>query len=288
MDRLQEHIDKQIRFNEGKNLFYETLDESMKFAESTIDLIRNLDNIPRENIEMLIDYTTEKVLQEFCRVNQYLSFKDADKSNLRKIYVQLFEEICRKKTPMDVISRNHYQHLKSWLQKTNSFLQDIYREKDQALEPVVCSEYSADLQKSIFCLDRHVLSAPILDIGCGKECHLVKSLRKEGLETYGIDRFSNELPYIEKTNWLEYDYGNQKWGTIISHLGFSNHFIHHHLRKDGDFIGYAKKYMDILNGLKTGGCFYYAPDLPFIEAYLDPEKFSVTKSSGMSMIKRLK
>jgi hypothetical protein len=64
-------------------------------------------------------------------------------------------------------------------------------------------------------------------------------------------------------------------GTITSNLGFSNHFNHHHLRKDGHFIEYAKTFMDILNSLKIGGSFYYAPDLPFIEKYLDRVKYRI-------------
>ena len=35
--------------------------------------------------------------------------------------------------------------------------------------------------------------------------------------------------------------------------------------------------MEILNSLKIGGSFHYAPDLPFIEQYLDIGKFKVTK-----------
>lgn len=61
----------------------------------------------------------------------------------------------------------------------------------------------------------------------------------------------------------------KKWGTIVSNLGFSNHFNHHNLREDGNFIKYAKTYMNILYSLKPGECFHYAPDLPFIEKYLD-------------------
>jgi hypothetical protein len=52
--------------------------------------------------------------------------------------------------------------------------------------------------------------------------------------------------------------------------------------------------MDILNGLKIGGCFYYTPDLPFIEEYLDRSKFQVIKKDienynfKTTIIKRLK
>jgi hypothetical protein len=35
--------------------------------------------------------------------------------------------------------------------------------------------------------------------------------------------------------------------------------------------------MNILYSLKTGGCFHYAPDLPFIEQYLNKNKFALEK-----------
>jgi len=35
--------------------------------------------------------------------------------------------------------------------------------------------------------------------------------------------------------------------------------------------------MEILQSLKVGGCFCYAPDVPFIEKYLDRKTFLITK-----------
>ena len=79
------------------------------------------------------------------------------------------------------------------------------------------------------------------------------------------------------TDWLEYDYGEEKWGTIISNLSFSNHFNHHNLRENGNYIEYGKTYMNILYSLKIDGSFHYAPDLPFIEKYLDGNQFELKK-----------
>jgi len=42
-----------------------------------------------------------------------------------------------------------------------------------------------------------------------------------------------------------------------------------------DYVSYAKKYMEILHSLKFGGYFYYAPDLPFIEQFLDDKEFQI-------------
>lgn len=277
MYKWTQYIDHQIGFNQDKNLFYHGIPQAMKFSQSTLQAIRRLDDIPEKDLPLLMDYTTEKVLQGFCRINQYFSFDENDKNDLKEIYQNLYRDITTKTTPLSTIADNHYENLKYWLLKTNPFSQKIYSESDAIVNAVACSEYSAQLQKRTLHLDRIKLSDPILDIGCGKDGNLVKSLREENLEAYGIDRFSDNSPFLKKADWLEFDYGTEKWGTIVSNLGFSNHFVHHHLRNDGVYIEYAKKFMDILRSLKIGGCFCYAPDLPFIEQFLNETNFQITK-----------
>ncbi|MDR1759008.1 MAG: hypothetical protein LBR60_00610 [Fibrobacter sp.] len=294
MNKLKETIDSQIESNKSKNLFHEDFSKIMRFSKSTLEAILNLKDIKPDHLNVLIDYSAEQVLQEFCRINQYFSFQKEDKLHLKSIYKNLYEEIIKGEVSINDLSQTHFSNLKTWLNATNPFSQKMYRRKGTTLEPVACSEYSAELQKEILHLDQIHLMEPILDIGCGKEAHLVKHLRSQGFEAYGIDRFSNELPYLQKADWLNFDCGVEKWGAITSNLGFSNHFIHHHLREDGSFIEYAKKYMDILNSLKTGGCFCYAPDLPFIEEYLDEKNFLIKKydiknlSFKTTIIKRLR
>lgn len=162
------------------------------------------------------------------------------------------------------------------------------------LEPVVCSEYSAELQIGILQIDITQLIEPVLDIGCGKQGNLVMYLRERGIDAYGFDRFAYGHSFLTNSNWFEYLCGREKWGTIFSNLGFSNHFKHHHFRDDGNFIDYAKKYMEILDSLKVGGSFHYALDLPFIEQYLDKNKYQI-KSQNIEQsafksirVKRLK
>ncbi|MDR2084178.1 MAG: class I SAM-dependent methyltransferase [Bacteroidales bacterium] len=294
MNDLTEYIDLPIEFNQSKNLFHKEINETMKFTESKLNAILNLGEITPNNLSLLIDYTTEKVLQEFCRINQYFSFQKKDKSDLKTIYWNLYQSLVKNDYPIDIISQNHYENLKIWLENTNPFSREIYQEKESVIESVVCSEYSAIMQKKILQLDFAYLREPILDIGCGKTGNLISDLRKNEFEVYGIERFSSNLPYIEKADWLEFDYGIEKWGTIVSNLGFSNHFIHNHLREEGSFIEYANKYMDILKSLKIGGSFHYAPDLPFVEKYLDKRNFLITKrdiedlSFKTTIIKRLK
>lgn len=276
MEKFLENIDNQIEFNQGKNIFLDNLD-FFQFADETVKAVSNIDKLNLDSREYLIDYATDKAIEEFCRVNQYYSFGLNAKKNLRKIYSDLFETFQTRTNSIEDISKNHYEKLKSWLKENNPFAEKIYNKDNAIVSPVACSEYSPELQFDILQIDVKQLMQPILDIGCGSNGHLVNYLQHQGFEVFGIDRFKFTTPNLMTADWLEYDYGKEKWGTIVSNLGFSNHFNHHNLREDGNYIGYGNTYMSILNSLKVGGCFHYAPDLPFIEKYLENKQFDLKK-----------
>lgn len=287
-------IDKQFEFNKGKNLFFDGIVNALRFCPETIEAIEKNDFIDAETESLLIDYLTNRAVQEFCKVNQYYTFDKEAQVMLRTVYVDLFANLKNRKFSIESIAEKHYGHLIKWLQETNSFAEKIYSQKEEIIESVVCAEYSPDLQIKILQIDLDQITEPVLDIGCGKQGNLVLYLRQHGIEAYGFDRFAFENPALSNSDWFEFKFEKSTWGTITSNLGFSNHFQHHHFRKDGDFIVYAKKYMEILDSLKPEGCFHYAPDLPFIEQYLDENKYQLTKKSielsefKSTKIKRLK
>ncbi len=276
MDEFLEKIDKQIKFNQGKNIFLDTL-ELFQFANETIQSRSNVNALNSESQQVLIDYATNKTIEEFCRINQYYSFNSTAKNKLRKIYSALIYSLQDKTILTDEISKNHYGKLKSWLKESNPFAEEIYINANKNITPVACSEYSSELQMKILHIDMKHLAQPVLDIGCGKEGNLVKYFLKLNIDARGIDRFSFLDNTLINSDWLEFNYGLEKWGTIISNLGFSNHFKHNDLREDGNYLDYAKKYMEILKSLKIGGRFHYAPDLPFIEIYLDKKQYKIDK-----------
>lgn len=294
IDEFKKSIDNQLESNHGKNLFHDGLKDLLKFTPLTINAIGRIGEIDKDSENLLIDYVTNKALQVFCKVNQYYSFNSQAKKKLRNIYVQLFANIRLNKKSVDQISKEHYDNLINWLQETNSFAEMIYKSKTEVVEPVACSEYSSDLQIEILQIDVLKITGPVLDIGCGQHGNLVLYLRQNGIEAYGFDRFTLDTSYLVNSDWFEFEYGLDKWGTIISNLGFTNHFKHHHLREDGNFIDFAKKYMDILNSLKIDGSFHYAPNLPFIEQYLDKTKYQLTEYNigkydfKATVIKRIK
>jgi hypothetical protein len=294
MNNYQDKIDKQFEFNQGKNLFYNGIVDSLRFSPDTLKAIERIDKIDSVSENLLIGYMTNRAIQEFCRVNQYYTFDIQARLLLRNLYVDLFASIKSQKTSINSIADKHYENLLEWLKESNSFAEKIYTLKGEIIESVACSEYSPDLQIDILQFDINQIVEPVLDIGCGKQGSLVLFLCEKGIDAYGFDRFAYEHSVLCNSDWFEYKFEKEKWGTIISNLGFSNHFQHHHFRNDGNYIEYAKKYMDILNSLKVGGDFHYAPDLPFVEQYLDKDKYLLTKNRignyefKSTKIKRLK
>lgn len=277
MNLFRENIEKQFTFSQGRNLFHSGSIKESHFIPGTLNAIEKLAELDAVSENVLIDYTTNRALEEFCSMNQYYTFDAQSKKSLRNLYTGLFSAIRNNPSELASLAEWHITNLKNWLSETNPFAAKLYESKAEIIEPVACSEYSPELQINILHIEAEQFTEPVLDIGCGKHGKLVNYLRGLGIEAFGIDRFVKDGLYLTNSDWMTFEYGTKKWGTITSNLGFSNHFNHHHLRNDGSFIAYAKKYMDILNSLKLGGSFHYAPDLPFIEQYLDTEKYLVSK-----------
>ncbi|MDA3883132.1 MAG: hypothetical protein PF481_07590 [Bacteroidales bacterium] len=118
----------------------------LAFLQQSVDIQEIIDSNNAELERILIDYATEKVLEEFCRINQYFSFSKQSISNLRLLYSNLFAMLKNSQEPIEEIAKKHYQNLKTWLQKYNSIAYQLYKDADKMLTPVVCAEYSADMQ----------------------------------------------------------------------------------------------------------------------------------------------
>jgi len=278
-------IDKQIIFNQGKNIFHDDFPQNMMFCEDVVQAFERVGSLSDDDASKLVDYATERSLLEFCRINQFYYFSKGDRDALRLIYQCLYNELKSGDSPLDEIAEMHYYNLKNWILTTNNFAGELYKNCQPFLQTVPASEYSAAFQIMILGLETESLLEPVVDIGCGRSANLVAFLRKEGVEAFGMDRFVNDNQYLIHGDWLDYHFEAASWGTIISNLGFSVHFIHQHLRGDGKYRLYAQKYMEILESLVPGGSFYYAPGLPFIEGFLDADKFKlqVNRISGYNL-----
>lgn len=217
------------------------------------------------------------------RHNQFLSPSDLERSPATVLYTSLMRRLrdALAASPalpdlgraLQPVLAAHHDALWRW---STHLLSARFGD---ALAQPVCSEYRAALQLKVLAIDGPQLLAPILDLGCGEGAHLVRHLRTLGLPAWGLDRLATPTESVWQGDWLDDDapLQPQRWGTVISHMAFSNHFQHQHLRRDGTAAIYASRYMKVLDALRPGGHFFYAPSLPFFEALLPPQRYRVTR-----------
>ena len=109
------------------------------------------------------------------------------------------------------------------------------------------------------------IATPVIDIGCGKKAALVKLLRDRGIEAYGVDKDVTPEEYLISADYMDYTFAPETYGTVISHMAFSNELWYLKERGSIQLSRYKRKYYEILESLKSDGCFIYTPGLPFME-----------------------
>ena len=218
------------------------------------------------------------------RDNQFLSMRPEDHTRMELLYDAYLDDVAAiVERPRDIGEINHLLRIaiRDHLLALRDFvvaLDTANRHGKASLldRPVVCDEYPPRLQLAVLGIDPGRLREPILDVGCGHNGALVGALRELGLMAFGLDRLvDEERPGLQEADWLTFPYGTDRWGTVISHLGFSHHFVFHHHYRYGSPTVYAQAYMTILGSIRAGGAFYYAPSLPFIEDLLPADIYAV-------------
>lgn len=271
--------------NAGRNLFYSGTNPVLPWTKLTRQLLTaHADEIlalhAAGDTREVITYLTAQAKLSFCNSNQYIDISATHSAALEEVYTLLMQDIMaaldNRKMDVDQLSVRHSERLRQWLLFTNPFTQGLYDNTASTVKMVVCAEYAATLQMKVLHMDIGQLKEPVLDIGCGPHAHMVQYLRQLGVKAYGVDRFiASPAAYLKVGDWLDFNLPGNYWGTIISNLSFSNHFLHHHQRNSADCQRYAGKYMEILHALDTGGSYHYAPALPMVEQYLSPEEFMI-------------
>jgi hypothetical protein len=295
-NKLIEFADDVNKNNELKNIFYINIDGTTNlilpntiydFLVSNnyiIKYIKALNSKKKiEFIRKISTYCSTRMISTICTVNQFVSIDRKFENETNYLY---HDFMCRIVDLCESNSELNYKSVKELVENHQRRIQKIFYSKDELkyigntqkyINRIPCSEYSAQLQIRILRLQIAELKEPILDIGCGYNGNLVEYFREKGLEAYGIDRIVSSKKYLLKSNWLHEIYGDRKWGTVISHMAFSNHFYRSHLKNSNDFIIYANKYMEILKSIKVKGEFIYSPDLPFIECFLTGDNYQICK-----------
>lgn len=212
--------------------------------------------------------------------NQFLLFSDDHREELVEIYEAFVDDL---REQLDVLRGDDEalsalqeavvdHHVALW-QFGRAFVKSQFAVDESVPGPIPpCFEYDPEFQLKLWGIPpekvRERLVEPVLDLGCGQQAALVRWLRERGVDAYGVDKLAEPGEFVQQGDWLDTPLEPGRWGTIISHMGFSNHFFHHHLRTDGHPERYARRFMDILRALKPGGRFLYAPGLPFFEPLL--------------------
>ena len=207
----------------------------------------------------------EEIKQVCYKKNQFVEFQNGFKEALQKVY-------------KEYISSNEDDKIELYSQRVSEIVLR-FSDFEKQEGPVVCEEYSPEMQMEILGLDLETIKQPVLDIGCGETGGITRYLRKAGISAFGMDRIVEKEKFLIQADWLKTKFGKDKWGTVISHMAFTNHFIFQHKYVGGKPEEYAQAYMEILGSLKVGGEFYYTPDLPFIETILPKDKYSITKKA---------
>lgn len=277
-EMIKNVIKESINSNYGKNIFI-SMDEELplgnilyKYIEYNRDKLGSQEN----ELEDLSEFTKREIINLIIKTNQYVLIRDVFEEELYDIIRHFYKGLFNIKRDMDILNIfNKYQRdIISLLEGVDEL--KVMNNGKREIDIIPCSEYSPEHQIRILHMDLEKIKEPILDIGCGKSGELVKYLRKIGFSTYGIDReIESEEDYFNELSWFDKSFEEEKWGTIIAHLSFTNHFKREHLKLGDGHIKYAKKYMEILRSLKIGGSFYYSPDLEFIEQFMDKDEFQI-------------
>jgi hypothetical protein len=277
-----------MRNSKTLNLFNESEVYEMTYVFSCLsnyinELAKNnsINEIIRSR-EKLVELSRKEFIHVLDERNQFYSFTSEQKGGIQKIYNQFINEIYE-----GIVSGKI--DLKEIISEHRKRLRNVF---DRPVIEKPCEYYDARVQISILGIDVSKIIEPIIDVGCGKNAYMVEYFKELGLDVIGIDRYCEvESESIKCISWEDYNFKKNYWGTIISHMAFSNHFIYHYLKNDTIDYRYAIKYKEMLDSLNDNGSFYYAPSVPFIEKYLDEREYKVEymeiEKIGITHIKRL-
>jgi len=272
----EDPLARQMEKNRDLNLLFRDLHSVLEVDEAFARTLESWKDrgLAGMDLEEKIRTAAGGTLEILYQVNQFIRIPPSGRHELEALYRQTWEEVGTE--PIREVIGRHFFRLSRWI--GGYYPPDFRRilESRPRIGRVVNREYTPELQISVLGFRPEDLAEPILDLGCGSRGLLVRHLREQGKQVLGVDRtVENGSPDLLQGDWLAYPLEPESWGTVISHLGFSNHLIHvlHHRKEE--LLVYLERYRDILNSLVPGGSFYYAPGLPWIEEHLDPREYEV-------------
>ncbi|MDC7124218.1 MAG: class I SAM-dependent methyltransferase [Spirochaetales bacterium] len=290
MKKLSKILNLQIDSNIKLNLFFENLDNVININKEFKAEILSLKK-GSVNLFAMADVAVKVMAERVYSINQYIQLSEENLKELKDIYIITYTKLNQNN--FDEVMRQHFKSLSVWLA-------DFYPENyikllrsNPRLGTVVNSEYSTDFITEIYDVKLTELNEPVLDIGCGKNAGLVSAVKVAGKDVLGIDRLLNvSIDEVKEQSWMDFDFKSRSWGTIFANMSFTNHLVYVLKNNRAEILNYFLKYKEIIESLKVGGIFYYAPSLEFIEQRLDSNYYLVNRriinGTGVSMIKKKK
>ena len=223
-----------------------------------------------EEYSKVMNKLAKSFLTNLAKGTNSSKFTKKQCDDILDIYHKLVENIANRDLSYEKIALDHFTNVRNYINAYTS----------GEAQASATTEYSPEFVLSILDVEKSELNGKILDIGCGKNGALVKYLRNQNVEAYGIDMECEDSETLEQEDWLVKEYPSDMYNVIISNLTFTKHFNEANLEEQNDqeCIEYAQAYMKILNSLKVGGKWHYVPAVTFIEELLPEDKFEVKNS----------
>ncbi len=276
---LKKYLDDQLKENKQKNLLYSNPEAIFQINSEFLQKLKDIKRDPAllsGDLHKLIDYTAENLCEEIQKINQYIFISRNKLDQVKNIYHHSWKQIKKSDNIEWVLYHYHYPQLSKWLasiypQQLSTALSD-----KKVIGSVLCEEYSSCFQLDLLQINPETLLQPILDIGCGKHAYLVRHLRELGIDARGVDRLlQKQNKFCIRKDWFSFEYEKEQWGTIISNAALSNHIIYAEKYDKTLLKKYETLFHSILQNLKIGGKFLYAPNISKFEKIIDQTRFSV-------------
>lgn len=264
---------KPIKDQVKRNYLYNIFNEKVNLDTQSIEKLK-LDNITEDQINILSKYSVNTLSYYLYKDNQYIYFNNEALEDLEKIYQDFFIKLLKNHNRQKTI-KSHHEKIKDFLITTNPFLKRINSNEEKMVKTFLCCEYSGEFQLNLFNIKFEDIIGPVLDIGCGEHANLVNFLNNNGIIATGIDRKITRRQHTIECDWFDYSFKEKEYGVIFSNNAFPIHFINS-LNNNQNIPMYTRLFFRILNSLKEGGYFYYAPSIPFIEKYINDKEYTVS------------
>jgi hypothetical protein len=278
INNLHNAINRQFAHQSGNNIFCTASD--LHFHPDVRQIIpalrKDIQTLTSEEINELRNNYRDGIVKAFFDVNQYTHFDQLATQQIDDIFGALLAEIAVESHTIEEIEQRHFCRIKQFIANTNPSILKINHNANLKAKNFICAEYSAEFLISLLGLESELANSPILDIGCGKDGKLVKYLQGHGIDAYGIDRIANGKGLLA-VDWFDFNYGENKWGLIVSNLSFCSHFLYHHLAGEEIAHDFVETFMAILKSLKPGAKWIYTPSIPFFEDLLPSELYAVKR-----------